>query len=255
MSTSITSACACDPAGAYAAAGAFRAESTYSRLSDIVIQTLEGDRVTLSTSAYAAWAYDTYEAFAAGGGAAFRMSGVSVWSESGASMSLSVSGDLNAEELADIGKIFRTLDKMMNDLAAGDLEGALAGDAGFAGIDSIASFSADVSITASVAVSRYEAVAASIPAPAGQRGDGHAYGRIDRAADQFSRRLSAGPANMKNLAGTLEKYFDDWFEKRSEVKEGGDAGMKWASRFARRLMAGLGNDRSAEDPKSGTAEG
>jgi len=163
-------------------------------------------------------------------------------------------GCLLEEELADIDKILRTLDEMMNDLAAWDLEGALAGEAGFAGIDSIASFSADVSLTASVAVSRYEAAAASITVPADQEGNGHAYGRIDRAADHLSRGLAAGPVDMKNLAGVLEKYFADWFEKRSEWKEGGDVGMAWASRFARRLMAGLADGRNPEEPKCGRAE-
>lgn len=254
MTSSVIGTCACSPVntyGSYAAVTAYSAEATYSKASDIVIETLEGDRVTLSTSAYATGGYETYEAFAIGGGAAARQYGASAYFESSQELSLSVSGDLNQQELNDISKILRTLDKMMNDLAAGDLKSALAGSARFSGIDSISSFSADMSITASVAVGRYEAAAVSIPLPAGETGDGHAVGRIDRAADNFSRGLNAKTASTGNLVETLEKYFSDWFEERSAENEGHDKGMNWASRFARRLMEGLLNDRGSEEPKNG----
>lgn len=256
MNTSVINPCASNPAafGSYAAAGAVCADAYYSKSSDIVIETLEGDRVTLSTSTFAAGGFEAYEAFAVEMGAAARQYGASAYFESRQELSLSVSGDLSQEELDDIGKILRNLDKMMNDLAAGDLEGALAGSAKFSGIDSIASFSADMSITARVAVSRYEAAAASLPMPAGGNGRGHAYGRIDRAADDFSRVLTQKTASMGNLIGRLEKYFSDWFEERSVENEEGGKGMKWAARFARRLMDGLVNDRSSEDPKSGRTE-
>lgn len=256
MTTSAIDPCACNPAacGSYAAAGAVRADVYYSKSSDIVIETLEGDRVALSASTFAAGGYEAYEAFAMEMGTAARQYGMSAYFESRQELSLTVSGDLNRQELDDIGKILRNLDKMMNDLAAGDLESALAGSAKFSGIDSIASFSADMSITARVAVSRYEAVAASFPMPAGGNGRGHAYGRIDRAADDFSRVLTKKTASMGNLIGRLEKYFSDWFEGRSVENEEGGKGMKWAARFARRLMDGLVNDRGSEEQKSGRAE-
>jgi hypothetical protein len=244
MSTSISGYCACDPAsacgGTYAAASAFRAEAAFSKSSDIVIETLEGDRVTLSSSAYAAGEYCAYEAFAMGNGAAAWQSGTSAGYEAGRAFSLSVSGDLNARELGDINKILKTLDKMMGDLAAGDLEGALAGSAKFAGIESIASFSADMRITASVAVSRYETAAASMPMPGAEGGNGCASGRIDRAADRFARCLNTGAVPGRNLEQTLEKFFSDWFDERSSENEDVGTGMKWASRFARRLLDGLG---------------
>jgi hypothetical protein len=256
MTTSINGYCACDPAnvyGTYAAASAFRAEAAFSRASDIVIETHEGDRVTLSSSAYAAGSYEAYEAFAMGNGTAAWQSGTSVSFESGRALTLSVSGDLNSRELGDINKILKTLDKMMNDLASGDLEGALARSSKFNGIDSIASFSADMSITASVAVGRYEAAAASIPVSDTETGDGHGLRRIDGAADRFARRLNTNTPHMGNHLKTLKKYFSDWFEERTSENEDRDRGMDWASRFARRLMDGLGNDRRAEDPKIGRA--
>lgn len=257
MNTSVTGYCSCNPAntsGSYAAASAFRTDALYSKESDIVIETLEGDRVTLSTSTYAAGGYETYEAFALGPGAAAWQYGESAYFESRQELSLSVSGDLNEQELNDINKILRTLDKMMNNLAAGDLEGALAGSARFSGIDSIASFSADMSITASLAVSRYEAAAASIPLPAAENLDGLAARRIDRAADSVSRGLNAKNPSMGNFVETLEQYFSDWFEERTSGNEDRDRGMHWASRFARRLLDGLVKDRGSEEPKSGRAE-
>jgi hypothetical protein len=184
-----------------------------------------------------------------GKGAAAWQSGTSASYESGQALTLSVSGDLNARELGDINKILKTLDKMMGDLASGDLEGALARSAKFTGIESIASFSADMSITASVAVSRYETAAASIPMHGAEGGDGYGAGRIDRAADRFARSLNANTAPRGNLVNTLEKYFSDWFEKRSAENEDGGMGTKWASRFARRLLDGLENGPEAEGPE------
>lgn len=248
MSTSINGYCACDPAnaygGTYSGASAFYAEAAFSRSSDIVIETLEGDRVTLSSSFYAAGEYGAYEAFAMGKGGAAWQSGTSASYESGQALTLSVSGDLNDRELGDINKILKTLDKMMGDLASGDLEGALARSAKFTGIESIASFSADMSITASVAVSRYETAAASIP----MHGDSYGAGRIDRAADRFARSLNANTDRRENLVKTLEEYFSDWFEKRPAENEDGGMGTKWASRFARRLLDGLGNGPAAFIP-------
>ena len=123
MSMSITGASAGDPAGVWAAAGAFRAESTYSRATDIVIETLEGDRVTLSASAYAAGGCEAYGALAVGGGAAAWQSGASAWSESGGELNLSVSGDLSARELADFH--LHTVDEMIQKASdSGDHEKA-----------------------------------------------------------------------------------------------------------------------------------
>ncbi len=243
MTTSVTGHCACGPvnsSGIYAAAGALRAGAAYSRVSDIVIQTHEGDRVTLSSSNYEAGGYETYETLVVGKNAATRQSGRSAWFESSRDLSLSVTGDLNKEESRDIHRILRTLDKMMNDLAAGDLEGALAGASKFTGIDTIASFSADMSITAGVAASQYRAATTSMPTlPASQGGDSHGAGWIDRAADNFLRELNAKTATIGDFAETLEKYLSDWFNERPADDEGRDKGMKWASRFAQRLMDGF----------------
>jgi hypothetical protein len=231
MTTSITGYCASAPfsgSGAYAAAGALRADAVYSRASDIVIQTQEGDRVTLSSSTYEAGGYRAYEAFAMGKNAAVRQYGESVWFESRRGLSLSVTGDLNEEELKDIHKILQTLDKMMNALANGDLEGALAGSAKFTGIDSIASFFADMRICASVAVGHCRTE------------DDQVAKWSDRLADQFVKRLDAKAASMEKLVKTLEKYFLEWFEARPSEVGGRDSGVKWASRFAQRMMDNLG---------------
>lgn len=242
MTTSITGCCACEPfngSGSYAAAGTLRTDAVYTRASDIVIQTLEGDRVTISSSSYKAGGYEAYEALAVGKNAAARQYGESAWFESRSRLSLSVAGDLNEKELGDIQKIIRTLDKMMDDLAAGDLEGALAGNAKFAGIDSIASFSADMSITARIAVSSYQRVSTSIPSPVSRDGGNHAFERIDRAADNFIKGMNTKTALSGNLISALEKYFSDWLEKPHFEGKGAQEGQEWASRFARRLMHGL----------------
>jgi len=243
MTTSVTGHCACDPVnslGTYTAASALRAGAAYSRVSDIVIQTHEGDRVTLSSSNYKAGGYEIYEALAVGKNAAARQSGGSAWFESSRELSLSVTGDLNREESMDIHRILRALDEMMNDLAVGDLEGALAGASKFSGIDTIASFSADMSITASIAASQYRAGTISMPTLADSQGrDSQGAAWIDRAVETFIRELNAKTATIGDFAETLEKHLSDWFNERPADDEGPNKGMEWASRFARRLMDGF----------------
>jgi hypothetical protein len=234
-----------DPArtfGNYTYANAVQANAARSQASDIVIHTLEGDTVTLSSSTYNAGGFETYESLAASKGAYAYRYGETAYFESRRQMSTAVTGDLNQEELKDISEILGTLDDMMQDLTAGNLESALSRSSSFAALDSIASFSADLNVTATFTASRYESLSASTSVPGTEDEESDAIGRIDQAADRISRALGTRTALLKNLVPKIEESFSDWFEKASEKSNDQAKGMKWASRFAQRLMDGLKPD-------------
>ena len=97
-----------EPVQAYGnvvAAGGVRVDAAYSRSSDIVIQTLDGDTVTLSSSAQNTAGYETYESLAAGKGALVYRYGEASYMASSRQMNISVTGDLSREELKEINKI------------------------------------------------------------------------------------------------------------------------------------------------------
>lgn len=225
--------------GSYASASAARIDAAYSRSSDIVINTLEGDKVTISSSHFQAGGYETYEAIAMGKGASVYKYGESAYFESSRQMQISVTGDLNDEELEDIDHILSTLDEMMTDLVAGNLEKALSKSTRFMGMDAIASFAADMNVTASIAISSYETAAFSTSSPMVDGGEANALERIDRAADTISNRLNARTASLENLVSKLDDFFTDWFDDSTPKPKDQGKGIKWASRFANRLMNGL----------------
>ena len=233
--------------GNYTSVDAFRADMTYSQASDIVIRTLEGDTVTLSASTYNAAGYETYESLAVGkGGFAYRY-GETAYFESRQQLSIAVSGDLNSEELEDINSILGTLDDIMTDLTAGNLGRALSRSSEFTGIDSIASFSANLNITATLSTSRLETTSATSSVPGFRDKKGDAITRIDQMADQISSALKTRTALLEHLVPKISDAVSDWLDTASIESNDQSNGMKWAQHFAQRLMEDLKPDMSYDE--------
>jgi hypothetical protein len=225
--------------GNFASAGGLRVDAAYSRSSDIVIQTLDGDTVTLSSSTQNSSGYETYESLAMGKGAFAYRYGEAAYLESRQQMNISVTGDLSREELKEINKILGTLDEMMKDLLAGDLTGALSKSSRFTEMDAISSFSANMQATATVAATGYDATAANRSLPVTENGEAGAIEQIDQAADDISGSLNARTALLKNLVSKIDDFFSEWLEDAPAKSGKHDKGTKWASRFAQRMMDGL----------------
>ena len=225
--------------GDYASTSASRTAVSYSQESDIVIHTLEGDTVTISSSAYDAGGYETYESLAAGRGGSLYRYGETAYFESRRQMSISVAGDLNREELEDINSILGTLDEMMKDLVAGNLESALSKSSQFADIDAVASFSADLSITATLTESRFESASASSSAPENRNEENDIMASIDRIADKMSNALKPRNTLLEYLVPEIDNAFSHRIDRAPAQSGDWAEGAKWAHRFVRRLMDGL----------------
>jgi len=128
---------------------AAQVKASQSQTADITIVTAEGDTVTWSSSKAAEWSFTTYNAQGQVGGSAelHRTS----------AFSISVEGDLNREELKDIRRAIRTIQKAANDVLKGHEEKAASRTARLASLDQIASIDADMEFHREVSVTQVAA--------------------------------------------------------------------------------------------------
>ena len=134
---------------------------------DVSITTREGDVVTLSSESFKefkAFSYDGTGRVGNGDGSACScLSYRSMELSSGSSFTFSVEGDLSQGELDDIEKIMVTLDKIMEEMTSGDMDGAMDLALGMDGYETVSEFSADLSCSRSYAAVREYARTESLP--------------------------------------------------------------------------------------------
>ena len=128
-----------------------------SQTTDITIVTAEGDTVTWSSSKAAEVSSVTYNAQGQMGGSAelHRTS----------AFAFSVDGDLNHEEMKDIRRAIRTIQKAANDVLKGHEEKAASRTARLGSLDQIASIDADLEFYREVSVTRLSAQSESAAIP------------------------------------------------------------------------------------------
>jgi len=136
-----------------------------SQTADITIVTAEGDTVTLSSNKSAELSFATYDAQGQVNGSSAHLSGMSMELHRTSDFSISVDGDLNKDELKDIRRAIRTIQKAANDVLKGHEDKAAARTAKLARLDQIASIDADMEFNREVTVTRISAQsqAAAIP--------------------------------------------------------------------------------------------
>ncbi|MFO7748752.1 MAG: hypothetical protein R6V54_01530 [Desulfobacteraceae bacterium] len=127
--------------------------SSFSKNVDLAIKTREGDIVTLNASSFSdfeAFSYD--EKGRVGSGSQAQSSAVSHRSmslSSGSSFSFSVQGELSEEELDDIQSILKTIDKIVADMGADNMDEAFETARSMGGYDTVSRFTADLETTRS----------------------------------------------------------------------------------------------------------
>jgi hypothetical protein len=144
----------------------------------LVIQTKDGDMVTLTANSYSqmdAYMYDS-KGFVQNdsGSAAFSFSQREVTLISGQSFSFSVEGDLSEDELADIDAIIQGLDGVIAEMKEGDISGAMDKALNMGSFDTVSSFAADISyqqsyeMSSAVTATATERQSATAAQPQGQ---------------------------------------------------------------------------------------
>ncbi len=120
--------------------------------SDITLFTAEGDKVTLSSFSSLEASYATYSSQGLIDGVATQSHIEAFSITEQFAMELSIEGDLNEQELKDILKAFKTIEKLSEDFFSGNTEDALDYTEKITGLDSIAGFDANLQYSLSLSV-------------------------------------------------------------------------------------------------------
>lgn len=145
----------------------FGAQYSEQKSGELTIVTAEGDRVTLSRSSSVSGSYSVYDRLGRTDGGVSREHAESLSLEASSEFSISVEGDLSAEELRDIRKAVHDAEKIMKDLSQGKMDDALKHAQDFQRLDTLSSLDAHVEVSRSVAV----AEAISVQEGAGTNGE------------------------------------------------------------------------------------
>jgi hypothetical protein len=111
---------------------------------DITILTEEGDKVTISADSQRNSQYTTYSGLVRANGVYASLQGKSLAMDSSMEFSMAVEGDLNEQEMKDIRKAIKAIDKIMHSALSGDMGNALAMVNEVGNLESISSFEASM---------------------------------------------------------------------------------------------------------------
>lgn len=226
---------------------------------DITIMTAEGDRVTLSTDSKRQASYLTYSGLARGGGAMAQLQGKSFSMEVNRELSITIEGNLSEEELQDIQKSLKTIDRIMHKALSGNTDHALAMTHDVSSMESISSFSASIKIENTVSFEQHNIVETQtpIPKPKNEIESGRDYlshDRFSRVTDKMMEALKHHGFMNRKLIRPLNKYFSKIFEGISEKQEGSEKSgkMEMAHRIRSEMLERL--ERVAQEGLIKSAE-
>ena len=138
-----------------------KVSASIEKSTEITLMTAEGDRVTLSSRSLMEATYSTYNYLGQSDGQT-----VSYESEEASffvshEVSIKIEGDLSRQELRDIKKALKNLEKLFKDLMAGDLEHAAKRAFKIAKLDSISSLDASLQIREYLSIEQFSQTTAA----------------------------------------------------------------------------------------------
>ncbi|MBN2320673.1 MAG: hypothetical protein JXR49_16455 [Acidobacteria bacterium] len=134
--------------------------------SEITITTADGDTVTMNTASLFEAGFTAYTQRGEINESPYNISGASASVNISKEYSLSVEGDLDREEMRDIAKAIRQVNKIMRRLLSGDMEHALKRASKLYRLDSLAAIEAKMETGKSVSVTEQVVRSATeFPAP------------------------------------------------------------------------------------------
>lgn len=179
----------------------------------LVIQTKEGDQVTLTSSSFAqmdAFLYDSKGMVQTESGTALVSQNYREISlASGQSFSFSVAGDLSEDELADIEAILKGLDEVISEMTEGDMFGAIDKALDMGGYDSVSSFAANISYQRSYAMSSAVAASTTQSFPTGEGG----VEEVNLPAPEVSPETEESRGGKNNPIADFDKFFKKVFNQ------------------------------------------
>jgi len=228
---------------------------------DITIMTAEGDRVTLSTDSQRQASYLTYSSLVRRGGAMAQLQGKSYSMEVNREFSITIEGNLSEEELQDIQKAIKTIDRIIHEALSGNTDHALAMTHDVSSMESISSFSASIEIENIVSFEQHTMVETqtSVSEPKNEIGldrDYLSHDRFSRVTDKMMAALKHQGFMNRKLVRPLNKYFSKLFERTSEKQEGSEQSgkMEIAHRIRSEILERLERESQEELIKRAESE-
>jgi hypothetical protein len=209
---------------------------------DITIMTTEGDRVTLSTDSQRQASYSTYSGLARGNGAIAQIQGKSYSMEVNRELSITIEGNLSKQELKDIQKSIKTIDKILHKALSGNTDHALAMSNKVIRMESISSFSASLEIENTVSFEQQTIVETQTPTTEmtneiESEGIPPSNDRLSKLTDNIMETLKNQRFNNRQLISPLNEYFSKLFEEISEKYKGSEKSGKME--MAHRIRSGM----------------
>lgn len=188
-----------------------------SKSMELVLYTREGDKVTLSSSSQMQADELTYAGMARSGKALVRQQGEAFQMKADTQFSVTVQGDLNAKETADVKKAVGVIGNIMKDLISGN-DAAMAKDAGKLGqLDSLQGLSANLHYQRQIVYQQPARMSAasggSTSLPAGGTTTGASKSPEATAVNGIMATIKASRVSPDKWKNILTPYFSSLEEK------------------------------------------
>lgn len=221
---------------------------------DVDLLTAEGDKVTISLDAKMAALSGSYEKSVMDEqGYAYQKTEIA-FSLYERNMTFTVEGDLSDDELKDINKALKSLDRMMNHFVNGNLKPMLADAEKMKGLETISELTATMSYEREVIRAEQTQissitetpVAGTIPAqdtttaktPLMQMAE-----KADAVGQTMGEEMKAHQAKLDKMVAFFEQLMDDY---RDQMKAFNKLGTQMVDRIAEAVTNALSNANGAE---------
>lgn len=203
----------------YLRAQSYRMEE--SKDTELVLKTKQGDIVTLSSSLDFEEKLSTYSAIQKNNNSTVSVEASYASLEFKSSYEISVEGDLDEEEIKDINKAIRNLDKAMQHLSNGDSNEALKKALSLTGLETVAGFEASLKYHASqeyqsVQQSVFERIADSAKLP---KLEDEGKTILEKLTDDLTKTVKETEVPKENVFDSVNRLFEDMLEKMEKLHE------------------------------------
>ncbi|MGM0418632.1 MAG: hypothetical protein ACQEQS_07915 [Thermodesulfobacteriota bacterium] len=199
-----------------------RYSNTESKETDLVLKTKQGDFVTLSKSSDFETELNTYSALRKTQNSASSSSVLAFKAEYSNSYDISLEGDFNKEEIKDINKAIKSLEKAMKSLVSGNTDKALKNAMSLTGLDTVAGFEANLSYS----FSREYEYAESLVEEYTQKPVKSLYDSannfkpvLEKLTEETADKTKASEIPEYKVSSVIDKLFEDMKEELKKADE------------------------------------
>jgi len=186
---------------------------------DIVLFTQEGDKITLSSDSSYSADYVNYRGLLLNSNGSVQIEEKSLSLSNDSRFSMTIEGDLSDEELKDINKAIKIIDKIVQKLKSGDIEKAMMLADRAIDLESISGMNASVEQEQKVIMETriQTSISGQGSNPDGGNSEDGATGKIDFIANKISDIIKSTFKNDNTLK-VLDNYFSQFIKKEPDKK-------------------------------------